>query len=610
MELNKNQAEAAAHNRGPCLVLAGPGSGKTTVITKRVRYLIEKEKVPPRHILVVTFTKAAAREMQERFLRLLDIPSTEVAFGTFHSVFFRILRSANQYESHNIVNENTKYAILAKILRTLDPTAEPDRDLLQNLLGEISFIKNNQVDLSGYQSKNPKIDFKKAYKMFNGQLEKEGALDFDDILLKTYELLRKNAELLRFWQERFRYILIDEFQDINPLQYAVIRLLAAPENNLFIVGDDDQSVYGFRGARPHIMLNFSKDYRDARQILLDVNYRSTPEIVKMSLRLIDTNKNRFRKKLRAGKPKGEPVEFREFRNETEECEWIIAKVLEYRERGTPLHEMAVLVRTNTGALPLMHRCMERNVPFVTRDRVPNVFMHFVAKPLFAALNWTAGNRTRGNFLRFMNTPPHFIRRDDLMGETVDLQALSDTLRHSEDRKWMGDRVDFLAYQLDLLSRMQNPFAMVNYFRKGMGYDGYVLEMAEEKGMNGEDLIRILDEIQDSARDFEDLAGWYRHIAAFSKKLENRENKEGDDRDKLVIATLHGSKGLEYRQVFIPDLNERNIPHEKAVKEAEIEEERRMLYVGMTRAGEGLHLSAVKERFGRSVSRSRFLREIL
>ena len=609
MELNKPQAAAAAHNRGPCMVLSGPGSGKTTVIAERVKNLIRQYHVPPEEILVVTFTRAAAAEMQARFLRLMGEETTEVTFGTFHSVFFRILRMERRYGEDTILEHETKVRILQDVLRQIDSAVDPDREFLNGLLSEISFIKNNQLNLSQYQPKNSRIDFKAVYIGFNKQLKRQGRLDFDDILTETYALFQSDSRVLEFWRQKFKYVLIDEFQDINRVQYECIRLLAAPLNNLFIVGDDDQSVYAFRGARPDIMLDFPRDYPDTKKIILDVNYRSTKEIVNLSLRLIDKNKSRYKKKLKAAGEKGEAVEYKTFKTDNEEADYLVNEVIAAWNGGTALHRMAVLTRTNGGSLTVVKKCIEKEVPFRTKDRIPNVFMHFVVKPVFAALNWAMGNRSRANFLKFMNCPYRYIEREMLLDSEVDLEALEKAYRTITEKKWMGDRVEFFAYQLELLTKIHVPFAMINYFRKGMGYDSYVREMAERKKLDAEELLTLLDEVQDSAKDYENTAAWYRYVAAYTGKLNEREKTQTEEKDKLVISTLHAAKGLEYEEVFIPDLNERNIPHEKSLGDDQIEEELRMLYVGMTRAKTKLHLFSIRERFGKSLAKSRFLKDM-
>ena len=610
LRLDPAQREAAEHFRGPCMVLSGPGSGKTTVITRRVRNLVETHKVPPDRILVVTFTRAAAEEMKSRYLRLVSAAKTAVLFGTFHSVFYMILRRELLSEAGAVVEGKERLMILREAVRRVSPGTDPDPDHLRALSAEISRIKNSGALPPKNQAEKGKIDLRAVYDAYNGLLREHLAMDYDDMLLRTRELFQKRPEVLRTWRERFAFILIDEFQDVNSVQYEVMKMLAGSGEGLFVVGDDDQSIYGFRGARPGIMQAFPKDFPGTRTILLGLNYRSAPEIVAASLSLAEHNEERYRKKLRsAGNRRKGTVEIRSFDTVSEECEAVMTQVLRSNAEGIPLHEMAVLTRTSLGAEAMIQKCIERGIPFVSKDKVPNLFEHFAVRPVFAALNWAAGNRSRANFLRFVFSPPRGIRREDLAEEeAVDLGKLCETLSADPERRWRAEKAAFFRYQTELMARLGNPYAMINYFRKGMGYDDYVREEAEKKGMEAEAILRILDLVQESAKAYQKTAAFYAYVVKYVRRLEEKTRGE-DVRGRLVISTLHGAKGLEYEEVFIPDLCELILPHEKAVTREAVEEERRMLYVGMTRAKSALHLYAVRERFGRNMQESRFLREI-
>jgi DNA helicase-2/ATP-dependent DNA helicase PcrA len=610
MRPDRAQEEAAAHFRGPCMVLSGPGSGKTTVITRRVRMLVEERGVSPEQILVVTFTRAAAEEMKNRFLRLVSAAKTAVLFGTFHSVFYMILRQESFPDVLTVVEGRERMELLREALSRTDPGMEPDQDYLRALSAEISRVKNAGGVISPNGPGKGRIDFKGLYEAYNALLRKRNAMDYDDMLLRTRELFRERPEVLRTWRERFRFILIDEFQDVNRVQYEIVKMLMPSGEGLFVVGDDDQSIYGFRGADPRIMLAFPKDFPGTRTILLGQNYRSAGEIVQASLSLVEHNRDRYRKKLQAadrGARKG-LVEFRRFENISEECTWIADAVLRRAEEGLPLHEMAVLTRTAFGAEAIVQKCIERGIPFVSRDQVPNLFAHFAVRPVFACLNWAAGNRTRANLLRFLFAPPRGIRREDLTEDPVDLEAVSQRLSNNPETRWRAEHAAFFLYQTQLLRRLAVPYAMINYFRKGMGYDEYVCTQAEKKGMDPQGILAVLDWVQESAKNYRRVQDFYSFVAKYVRMLEEKSRTE-TVRDRLVISTLHGAKGLEYSEVFIPDLCELILPHEKASTREDVEEERRMLYVGMTRAKDALHLFTVKERFGRSMQESRFLREI-
>lgn len=301
MQKNSSQERAVSHDQGPMMLLAGPGSGKTTTITRRVANLIKEYQVTPSSILVVTFTKAAAREMKERFLRLCEKegmtgPYREVTFGTFHGIFYGILRHAYRLSEKNILGEEKKYDILKEIVYRQRMRIDDEKEFFEGLVQEISIVKNGRMPIEHYYSANcPDDTFRKIYHSYVEACRQSRLLDFDDMLLYCYDLLTNRKDILAGWQSKFRYVLVDEFQDINQLQYDIVKLLAAPQNNLFIVGDDDQSIYAFRGARPEIMLHFPKDFPNAGTELLACNYRSTKAIVEASKKVIGKNKNRYPK---------------------------------------------------------------------------------------------------------------------------------------------------------------------------------------------------------------------------------------------------------------------------------------------------------------------------
>ena len=296
MNLNPSQAEAALHTTGPCLVLAGPGSGKTATLTKRTEYLITQCGISPANILVVTFTKAAAGEMRRRFEQNTDKKYRSVSFGTFHSIFFTILKHAYHYSAANIMREETKYQFMREIIAKRRISCEDVAEFSGDILGEISVLKNSGVSLENYYPVHCGKDvFQMLYREYTGYMRNARLIDFDDMLVFTKELLEQRPDIRAAWQQKYTYIMVDEFQDINRLQYETVRLLAGSAANLFVVGDDDQSIYRFRGSMPELMLNFPKDYPSAKIIRLSVNYRCPKEVVQMAGKLIVHNKNRFEK---------------------------------------------------------------------------------------------------------------------------------------------------------------------------------------------------------------------------------------------------------------------------------------------------------------------------
>lgn len=605
MQFNNSQLKAVKHKTGPMLVIAGPGSGKTTVLTARIRNLIEEYSVNPANILVITFTKAAANEMKSRFNNMMG-RSTNVTFGTFHAVFFMILRAAYNYSVDSIIKEDVRQNIIKQAIER--SRLEPDdlNEMISNITGEISRVKTEAIDINAYYSAScPEEEFRDIYKYYVKTLKKMGLIDFDDMLLYCHELLTTRRDILAKWQQKYQYILIDEFQDINKIQYDIIKLLAKPQDNLFIVGDDDQSIYGFRGSKPEIMLNFDKDYPDTDKVILDTNYRSTGNIVSAAGNVIAHNKVRFAKNINTVNDPGDKVDIIEFNTQAEEYEKIIDNIRKESASGGNYSDNAVLFRTNSTAAGFVRKLVEYSVPFVTRDGVPNVFEHWIARDVITYMNIAMGSRKRSDFLQIINRPKRYIGRDYLTDAEISFDNLE---KYYEDKNWMIERVDRLKYDILAMASM-SPYAMINYLRKGVGYDGYLDEYAQSHNMQVRELYDVMDELMESARSFKTFNEWFAYIDEYGTKL--RESYAAMDKQNAVIlTTMHSSKGLEYPVVYIIDANEEITPHKKAVFVPEIEEERRMFYVAMTRAKRRLNIYYARKRYNKEIEVSRFVKEIM
>ena len=613
MGFNKAQENAILHKEGPMLVLAGPGSGKTTVITNRIRWLTGYCNVSPSSILVITFTRAAAREMQERYEKLQEKSSAEsgrVSFGTFHSVFFRILKLAYRFDASNIAREDQRIQCIREMMEGLDIETEDENEFISSILSEISMVKGDMLNLEHFYSKNCGTEiFQKLYQGYEAFLRQKALVDFDDMMTMCYELFRERKDILSAWQKKYQYILIDEFQDINRLQYEIVKMLALPENNLFIVGDDDQSIYRFRGARPEIMLGFEKDYPGSKKVLLGINYRSSVEIVEAAGRLINHNQKRFPKKLEAERGHGKPVMTRFFESTAQEAETIAEEIRDYHRAGLDYGEIAVLFRTNMGARLLAEKMMEYNIPFRMRDSLPNLYEHWIAKDILTYIRIARGSRERKDFLRIINRPKRYVSREALDSPKVDLERLKSFY---QDKKWMLDRLEQLEYDLAMVKPMA-PVAAVNYIRKAVGYDDYLREYAETRRMKADELLEMADQLQESAAGYKTMESWERHMEEYARQLREKSSDFAgteDDKESVAVMTMHSAKGLEFPVVYIPDANEGTTPHSKAVLDADMEEERRMFYVAMTRAKDRLHIYYSRERYHKKQEVSRFVREYL
>lgn len=604
---HEEQARAIRHKDGPMLVLAGPGSGKTLVITYRTKYLIEHWKVNPDRILVVTFTNAAAREMKERFTRMTNGSCPGVTFGTFHSIFFGILRWAYGFTGDNILKEDEKKAILKDICSKMDLDMEEAGDFYQSLMGEISLVKGSLVNLDYYYSTTCSDEvFQKIIGEYDNRLQQMNKIDFDDMLTLTYELFQKRPDLLKKWQDKFQYILIDEFQDINKAQYEVIKKLAAPNNNLFIVGDDDQSIYRFRGAKPEIMLGFEKDFPGTKKVLLGINYRSTGQIVDASGKIIEHNKRRFPKEITSNREEGEEVKIEKVEDQKGQNDRILSLVRAYHGRGIPYGNMAVIYRTNTQPRPLIGKLMEYNIPFQVRDTIPSLFDHWIGRNLIAYLKMALGDRNRQTFLSIMNRPKRYISRNLVSKPLVNLVELADEVK---EKPWVSQRIEKLLLDLNRMAKM-TPYDAISYLRTQVGYDDYLKEYASFRKMKEEELFDVLTEIADTAKGYQKIEDWFFYIEEYEEELrEQLRAGQKKAEDSVVFTTMHSAKGLEYDVVFLIDANEGIIPHKKALKDADLEEERRLFYVAVTRAKDYLHIFVPKQLYQKEMKISRFVKEM-
>ena len=611
MQISSSQARAVAHGDGPCMVLAGPGSGKTLVITSRIRTLLERKGADPRSILVITFTKAAADQMRQRFFSLMGAtgqqhPEWPVVFGTFHAVFFQILKAAYHFRASNILQEEKRLQIIRDLAGQLRITGEDTTELCRNLSSELTKVKNEQIPLEHFYSGVCCAErFRDFFAAYQSRLQGENLLDFDDLLVYTARLLHEREDIRRAWQGRFSYIMVDEFQDINALQFDVVKMLAAPENNLFVVGDDDQSIYRFRGAKPEIMLGFEKAYPGAAILTLEENYRSTGNIILAASRVIKENRVRFQKQINLTRPEGPAVVPKGMGGQREEALYVIDRIRLSHKKGIPYQEMAVLTRTNQGGRFLSEQLMAYQIPFRMKDVMPCLYDHWIARDVFTYIRLAMGSRERKDLLQVMNRPLRYLSRDALITPRFDFEQLTGWY---EEKPWMLERIAQLEEDLDRVGEMK-PFAAVNYIRFGIDYEQYLSEYAKERHIQEEDLEEVISELQESAKGYDTFAAWADHIETVRRELKEKKQERrisGQDEDAVWLMTLHSAKGLEFEEVFLPDLNEGTLPWHHAVLEADLEEERRLLYVGMTRAKKRLHLLYLREKNGKAMVPSRFL----
>ena len=611
MQLNPKQQAAVLHAEGPAMVVAGPGSGKTAVLTRRIDRLIRGLHVPPEKIMVITFTRAAAEEMKSRFQTFPEEAEAPVFFATFHAAFYRILRREEGLAAGSVLSGEEKIRWLKEMLKEEEGYRE--QDFLFDLSSELAAVKAKGGSAEGYQAKCcPSALFQCVFAEYEDRLRLSGKVDFEDMLVRTLALLRAKPEVLSVWQDRYPYILVDEFQDINRLQYEVLKLLAEPRRNLFVVGDDDQSIYRFRGAEPGIMADFPKDFPEAARYELFGCYRCAPQILKPCSALISHNRKRFPKELFSLAGRGAAPKIVMLKDRREEHAALCEAIRKLREKGVPYRDMAVLCRTNFGLGGLAGVLRRSGIPYRSREKLRDPHDGPEAADLFAYLELAAGDFRRKHFLRIANRPLRWLPRAAFASDPVDPAGLlKGLIAHPRQR----EAAEELLYRLAVLSKMK-PFAAVSYVRNEMGYDAW---LKEEKGEGAEAALETLDFLQEESAAFGTYAGWKSFIGECRKEAAEEADRDGTahggdgsdggGEDAVSLLTMHGAKGLEYEAVFLPDVIEGNIPHRKSLSPDALEEERRLFYVAMTRAKRHLWIGWIRHDRAGKCQPSRFIREM-
>lgn len=604
-KMNEAQRLAVTHGEGPLLLLAGPGSGKTFTITQRILYLLE-QGVPPEQLLVITFTRDAAASMQQRFRRLTT-SNLPVNFGTFHSVFYHIVTESDQNGSNRLLNLSQKKKILLPILKEFSANA-PEKNSLEvlredaaSILSAMSFYKNT-LQLEQAKEKAPgewQAYFEQILERYERVRREQRALDFDDMVCECRKLLAENQVKRQYWQNRFTHILMDEFQDINPIQYETVKLLAKPPYNLFAVGDDDQAIYGFRGSQPECLKRFAEEFR-ARRLLLDINYRSCGEIIAASGRVIAENRNRFSKTIRSSPGKAsvdarEPaVILKGFETKESQYEYLIQRLKTLSEAKTEggtddSSSHAVLFRTNALMQGVAVRLRRAGISYTMKERVQSIYDHFIIRDLMAYLTLAEGRWSREAFLRIMNRPSRYISRESL-GGCSSLAELRKYYETSGKHGTQTDALQLLERQLTYLKGL-SPGLAVAYICKAMGYEQFLRESSKGHPENWSEWQELLDWVKADAGRFKSTEEWQAEQEAYTKALEQGAKTMGSLKKEgaVQLMTVHASKGLEFDRVFIPDCNERVFPHGRMPAQEVCEEERRIFYVAMTRAAKSLEL---------------------
>lgn len=614
-QLNDRQKEAVLYNEGPLLIIAGAGAGKTKTLTTKIAYLIEEKEVGPENILAITFTNKAAKEMKDRLYSQIGSLAKRLQVSTFHSFGLKLLRENYDMLGYDknfvIMDSDDSLTVVKKIVKDLgyDPKIYNPRAIRN----KISSCKNEMTSPEMYEryavSDYEKV-VKEIYEKYEKKLKRNNSVDFDDLLLLPIELFRKHPNILNEYQDLYQYVLIDEYQDTNEAQYILTKLLSEKNRRITCVGDDSQSIYSFRGANYKNILNFEKDYRDAKTILLEQNYRSTSNILDAANQVIKNNKQRKDKNLWTARGIGEKIKYYRAYNERDEAQYVIRKIKELANHSVEYKDMAVLYRTNAQSRVLEEEMLKENLPY----RVIGSFYFYSRKEikdLIAYLRLIHNSKDNVSLLRVINTPKRGIGLKTIENLTMKADEEGTSIYEAISG---GKELEFKNL-IERLKEVSEDLTLTELIDKVLDASGMKQDLESEKTLEAEIRLENLEEFKSITKSFEEREGlisledFLLEISLISDVEEYK-----DDPNRISLMTVHSVKGLEFNHVFVVGMEEGIFPHMNSLMEnSEIEEERRLCYVAITRAKDDLHLVNARRRtlFGKEQINpvSRFLSEI-
>lgn len=630
--LNPEQKAAVKHTEGPLLIMAGAGSGKTRVLTHRIAYLMMDKEVAPWNILAITFTNKAAREMKDRVAAITGPVAEDIWISTFHSMCVRILRRdidrIGISRNFSILDSTDQLSVIKNILK--DKNIDPKKFEPRSILGSISSLKNELMTSGDFaKTMNGPYDtvVHEVYKEYEKRLKKNSALDFDDLIMTTIHLFKRVPEVLQFYQRKFQYIHVDEYQDTNRAQYMLVNMLADRFRNLCVVGDSDQSIYGWRGADIANILSFEKDYNDAKVILLEQNYRSTKTILDAANKVIENNFNRKPKNLWTDKTGGRNITYYQGDNEHDEGHYIAGKIREMTAGGPrKCSDIAILYRTNAQSRVMEEILIKSNIPYNIVGGI-KFYDRKEIKDILAYLRLIANPDDDISMMRIINVPKRGIGASTVdkilhYGAVNDLsmyQALQEVEQIGLSPRFTNVLREF-SELITNWNRMQEFLSVTELVEEVIDKTGYRDMLKADKSLEAESRLENIDEFLSVTQDFEknqddkSLVAFLTDLALVAD-IDRLDEDEGDKpKESVVLMTLHSAKGLEFPVVFLMGLEEGVFPHSRALfEESEMEEERRLAYVGITRAEEELFMTNARMRtlFGRTNMNpvSRFIGEI-
>ena len=602
MAFTKEQEKAISSQARAVLVVAGPGSGKTTVLTERLVYLL-KNAADSGSCLLLSFTRASSKEMALRF-RKRGLSRVSPHFSTIHALCLSLLKEGRGVGKENLVDLYEKMDWISRYFLEQGIAREEVEELLPNYCNQISYFKSiTEEERLAFLREEKNENFLPLFQYYEMMRKKRSKLDFEDLLIEVLLELQKNTDLAELWKRRYTHILVDEFQDLSLIQYAILKRLAERGASLFVVGDEDQSIYGFRGASPDILFRFEKDFPFCEKIFLQDNFRSKEEIVELSSRLIGKNKERFRKNLFGRQGRGGRAKYYIVESTAEEGRLIAEHVETCLKEGCRPEEIAILFRSKNQIPALLPEFLERNIPVVVYEEVNNVFQHFIGKDILAYLRLGMNPENGSDLIQILSKPYRGLRREKILHENAGLKDLRDSVKTDREHR----AVAALEMQLRTLSKF-SPKEAVLFIGKEIGYEKYLEDFAKKKNRDFTEWWDGLEEITSMSENYPDLESFFRFITEFNRKaLEKRRSEEGKG---VRFMTYHSAKGLEFDEVFLPDCIEGVIPDGRAKKQGELEEERRSFYVALTRARKGIHIYVTKTRYSKKTVPSRFIPELL
>ena len=614
-DLNDKQKEAVLYNDGPLLIIAGAGAGKTKTLTTKIAYLIEEEHASPYSILAITFTNKAAKEMKDRIYKAIGDEAKKLQVSTFHSFGLKLIRENVEVLGYDrnfvIMDADDSLTVVKKILKDMD--YDPKMYNPKAIRNKISSCKNDMISPDAYEryavSEYEKV-VQEVYRKYEDKLRRNNSVDFDDLLLLPIKLFREHKDILERYQDYYKYILVDEYQDTNEAQYTLTKLLSEKNRLITCVGDDSQSIYSFRGANYKNILNFEKDYKDAKTILLEQNYRSTSTILDAANQVIRNNKMKKEKNLWTARGVGEKIKYYRAYNEKDEASYVAKNIIKLQESGVEPEEIAVLYRTNAQSRVLEEEMIKENIPYKMIGSI-NFYSREEIKDLLAYLRLIHNSKDNVSLLRVINTPKRGIGAKSIekLTEKADLENIS--MYEAIDS---GKELEFKE-TIEKLKEISKDLTLTELIDKVLDASGLKAELEAEKTLEAEVRLENLEEFKSITKDFEEREGLV-SLEEFllETSLVSDVEEYKNDPNRVSLMTVHSVKGLEFEHVFVVGLEEGIFPHMNSLMEAvEVEEERRLMYVAITRAKDDLHLINARRRtlFGNEQINpvSRFISEI-